>query len=136
MLYQLLADAVLVLHFAVALFVVGGFALILTGNRLDLTLVNRLWFRILHLTSITVVIAESWLNFTCPLTTFENLLRMAAGSPVYSGSFIEYWLHKFIFYDAPSWVFTVIYTVFGLLVLVTWWIFPPKSGKLYKKTSH
>jgi hypothetical protein len=34
-----------------------------------------------------------------------------------------------IFYEAPFWVFTLVYTVFGLLVLVAWWYFPPRATR-------
>jgi hypothetical protein len=43
-----------------------------------------------------------------------------AGESSYSQTFIAYWLHKILFYQAEPWVFTTIYTVFGLLVLICW----------------
>ena len=69
---QLLADIVLVLHFAVVLFVVGGLVLILAGNLIGWRWVNSLWFRLLHLAAIAIVVAEAWLGITCPLTTLER----------------------------------------------------------------
>lgn len=125
--YQLLADAVLLIHFSVVLFVVGGLALILAGNFLDWRWVNHYWFRLLHLTAIGVVIAESWLGITCPLTTLEWWLREQIGVRPESASFIQHWVHTVIFYDAPNWAFAMVYTVFGVLVAATWWFFPPKS---------
>ncbi len=130
--YQLLADVVLLIHFSIVLFVVGGLAIILAGNFLDWRWVNHYWFRLLHLTAIGVVIAESWLGITCPLTTLEWWLREQIGVRSESTGFIQHWVHTLIFYDAPNWVFAVVYTVFGVLVAATWWFFPPKpftSGK-------
>ena len=123
--YALLADAVLVLHAAVVLFVVGGLVLVLLGNWRGWPWVNRPWFRLAHLAAITVVVAESWLGLTCPLTTLEWWLRARAGMAPYETSFIAYWLQTLLFYEAPWWVFALAYTVFGALVAAAWWRFPP-----------
>ncbi len=76
--------------------------------------------------AIAIVVAESWLNFTCPLTTLETWLRAQAGSAGYSRSFVETWVQRVLFYDAPPWVFAASYTAFGLLVVAAWWRFPPR----------
>ena len=89
--YQLLADLVLMLHFSVVAFVVGGLVLIFVGNLRGWRWVNALWFRLAHLGGIAVVIAEAWLGITCPLTTLEMGLRAQARATTYSGSFIEHW---------------------------------------------
>jgi hypothetical protein len=54
-------------------------------------------------------------------------LRGQAGGVQYEGGFIQYWLGRFLYYDAPAWVFVVIYTAFGLLVIITWARFPPQK---------
>jgi hypothetical protein len=69
--------------------------------------------------AIGTVAAESWLGTTCPLTTLEICLRSKAGEAFYTVSFIEHWLQRLIFYDAPPWAFVLGYSFFGLLVLVT-----------------
>ena len=125
-LYQLLADAVLTLHFALVAFVVGSLVLILVGNLRGWRWVNGLWFRILHLAAIGVVVAQAWLGATCPLTTLEMWLRAQAGLGTYRESFIAHWLQRLIYYEAPLWIFTWVYSLFGLLVAATWWRFPPK----------
>ena len=123
--YQLLADLVLALHLALVMFVVGGLALIVIGNLRAWRGVNALWFRSLHLAAIAVVIAEAWLGAACPLTSVEMWLRENARTSTYSGSFIEHWASRLLYYEAPSWVFTVGYSLFGLLVAAAWWYFPP-----------
>lgn len=70
--WLLAADGVLLLHAALVLFVVGGLILIVAGNFLRWSWVNQLWLRLLHLACIVIVVAESWLGFTCPLTTLEQ----------------------------------------------------------------
>lgn len=126
--YALLADVVLVLHFAVVLFVVGGLVLVVAGNLLRWPWVNHLWFRFAHMAAIAVVVAESWLGITCPLTTLESWLRARSGSAAPGESFVAYWLQRLLFYEAPAWVFGVAYTVFALLVLAAWWFYPPRRG--------
>jgi hypothetical protein len=51
-------------------------------------------------------------------------------------NFIEHWLQRILYYEAPAWVFTLGYTLFGLVVVATWWYFPPRfNGALMKSTS-
>lgn len=125
-LLQLLADVVLAVHVAVVLFVVGGLVMVWVGQARGWHWVHRRWFRGLHLAAIGVVVAESWLGLTCPLTTLETALRHAAGGSGYAQSFVAHWLQRLLFYDAPAWVFTLAYTVFGAAVLATWWRWPPR----------
>ncbi|MCW5661368.1 MAG: DUF2784 domain-containing protein [Burkholderiaceae bacterium] len=124
--YVALANAVLVLHVALVLFVVGGLVLVLVGNRRRWNWVNRWWFRLAHLAAIGVVVAEAWFGMVCPLTTLEMALRARAGASTYSGGFIEHWLQWLLYYDAPPWVFTLGYSAFALLVLWAWWRYPPR----------
>jgi len=123
--FQVLADAVLALHVALVLFVVAGLVLVVGGNVRRWGWVNHLWFRLLHLAAIAVVVGEAWLGVVCPLTTLEMWLRAQAGAVRYGGGFIEHWLARLLYYDAPAWVFTSAYTLFGAAVAATWWWFPP-----------
>lgn len=122
----LLADMVLLAHFGLVVFVVGGLAVILVGNLLAWQWVNNPWFRLAHITTIAVVITASWLGITCPLTTLESWLRAQAGASGYDASFIEHWVQRILFHEAPPWVFASAYTAFGLLVAAAWWYFPPR----------
>jgi hypothetical protein len=126
--YQLLADAVLVVHFGVVLFVVGGLVVVLAGNWLHWRWVNGWWFRLAHLGAIAFVVVQAWLGRLCPLTTLESWLRLQAGSPSYGTSFIEHWVQRLIYYEAPAWVFTAAYTLFGAGVIAAWWRYPPRRS--------
>jgi hypothetical protein len=123
--YQALADLVLVTHFAVALFVVGGLGAIVLGGVLGWRWSASLVFRGAHLAAISFVVAQAWLGETCPLTTLESWLRTQAGTPGYSKGFIEHWVTAALFYSAPTWVFTAVYSAFGCAVLAAWFYFPP-----------
>jgi len=127
--YQQLADVVLVLHFSIVAFVVVGLPLIVVGNLAAWSWVNSMWFRLAHLSAIAIIIAEAWFGITCPLTSLEAWLRTQANEPGYAGSFIEHWVQRLLFFEAPAWVFTLAYSLFGLLVAATWWYFPPRSKR-------
>ncbi len=126
--WQWLADAVLVLHVGVVLFVVGGLLLVWIGRWRGWRWTDAWWFRLAHLAAIGVVVAQSWLGIVCPLTTLEMWLRAQAHGNVYAGGFIEHWLQRLLYWQAPPWVFVLVYTVFALLVLATWVLWPPHRG--------
>lgn len=125
--YLILADALLVLHVLVVVFVVVGLVVIFTGRILAWSWVRNPWFRILHVAAISIVTLQSWLGVICPLTTWEMSLRNQAGDTVYSGAFISHWLETLLYFQAPPWVFTVTYTVFGALVIASWIFVRPRS---------
>ncbi|MGE5240889.1 MAG: DUF2784 domain-containing protein [Bacteroidota bacterium] len=124
-----LADLTLAVHAAYVLFVIGGQTLILAGWVCGWHWTRDLLFRLIHLISIGFVLLEGWLGVTCPLTVLENILRMKSGATVYERSFVSHWLERLIFYTAPEWVFTAVYTVFACFVVVTWWLYPPMRKK-------
>ncbi len=124
--YRWLADLVLSLHFAIVVFVVGGLVLVVAGNLLGWRWVNAWWFRLAHLGAIAVVVAQAWLGVTCPFTSLEMWLRAQAGASTYSGGFIEHWVARLLYYEGPPWAFALAYSLFALLVVATWWRFPPE----------
>ena len=128
-LYQLLANGVLALHLAVVFFVVGGLLLVLAGNLRRWHWVNALWFRLAHLAAIGFVVVQAWLGQVCPLTTLEMWLRARGGVSTYGGGFIEHWMQRLLYHDAPDWVFVLVYSLFGLLVLASWLYYPPVSRR-------
>lgn len=127
--YRLLADVLLLLHVLFVAFVVLGLLLIIAGRLLQWSWVRNPWFRLLHLVGIGIVVLQSWFGVICPLTTWEMALRDRAGDATYPGAFIAYWLDKFLYYQAPEWVFAVVYTIFGVLVIASWhWARPRPFG--------
>ncbi|WP_461482337.1 DUF2784 domain-containing protein [Porticoccus sp.] len=123
----LLADAILVAHALFVFFVVFGLLAIYFGYFLNWHWVRNRAFRILHLFAIGIVVVQSWIGVICPLTIWEMALREATHSESYSGSFIQHWLQNLLYYSAPEWVFIVLYTGFGALVLASWYIVRPKA---------
>ena len=123
--YLLTADAILLLHVLFVGFVVIGLVLIFIGKWRGWDWVHRFWFRIAHLAAIGFVVLQSWLGAICPLTIWEMKLRDLASDAVYEGAFIAHWLQALLYYEAPLWVFTLVYTLFGALVVASWfWVRP------------
>ena len=85
--YRLLADAVVLLHFAFLVFVVLGGLLVL-----------RSWkFAWLHLpATVWGVFVEFYLHY-CPLTPLENWLRFQGGAGAYAGGFIAHYIEPVIY---------------------------------------
>jgi hypothetical protein len=122
----LLADVVLVVHFAFVLFVVGGFALILVGAVLGWRWVRIRAFRYAHLAAIVFVAAEALVGMTCPLTLWEHVLRRTSPD---GPSFVARWVSRLLFYDLPEWVFATAYVVVASAVAVTLWLIPPGGDR-------
>jgi hypothetical protein len=120
-----LADAILVVHFAFVLFVVLGFALVLAGGALGWRWVRNRAFRYAHLAAIAFVALEAVLGVACPLTVWENALRHAS---LEGPSFVGRWVSRLLYYDLPEWVFTVAYVLLATAVAVTLWLVPPEGG--------
>ena len=123
--FVLLADALLITHLLFVGFVVMGLAAIYLGLVLNWSWVRNAWWRALHLISIGIVVFQSWLGIVCPLTIWEMALREKAGVETYSDSFVQHWLQSILYYNAPEWVFVVVYTIFGGLVVGSWFIVRP-----------
>jgi polyferredoxin len=123
--YGLTADLVLLGHAFFVSFIVLSLPLIWLGAGRHWMWVRNQWFRGVHLGAIIIVAGQAWAGVICPLTTLESFLRSRAGEDVYTGSFIRHWLHRLLFYQAEPWVFSIVYTIFSLAVLVTWWLVRP-----------
>jgi hypothetical protein len=96
------------------------------GNLVRWRWVNGCRFRVAHVAAIGVVVLQSWLGQLCPLTLLESWLRTKAGQAPYAQSFVEHWVQRLIYVEAPLWMFAVAYTAFGLVVAWAWWRFPPR----------
>lgn len=122
---RILADALVIFHAGYVGFVVLGMAAILLGLLFRRRWARNFWLRITHLAAIGVVVIEAAAGIPCPLTVWENALRLRAGQEPYRGDFLGDWAHRLIFFDAAPWVFTLLYSLFGALVLFTFIAAPP-----------
>jgi hypothetical protein len=89
MVYQLLADLVLIIHVGfVVLVVLGGLAVLR-------------WPRLmcLHLPAVLWGAAIEFIGFVCPLTPLEVWLRARSGGAAYEGDFIGHYITAFLYPD-------------------------------------
>ena len=126
LLCRLLADLIVVVHAAYVSWVIVGWLSIVAGTVFGWRWVRGFWFRVTHLAMIVVVVAEAWCGVACPLTTWEQSLREAAGQESYRGDFLADSVHDLLFVEAPAWAFILAYSAFGLLVLLTFVLAPPR----------
>jgi hypothetical protein len=87
MLYQVLADLVVLTHLAFILFALFGGLVALRWH----------WVPWAHLPAACWGAAVELFGWLCPLTPLENSLRRASGSAEYSGGFIERHLMPMIY---------------------------------------
>ena len=111
----MLADALLVVHFLIAGFIVGGLVLVWIGALARWPWVRNPWFRYLHLAAIAFVAAEALLGYACPITLWEDLLRGGARPETFVGR----WVQRLLYYNAPEWVFTALYSAWAAATLIT-----------------
>jgi hypothetical protein len=128
--YWFLADAILVIHALIVFFNLGALPAIWIGHFRGWRFARNFWFRMAHLSLIAFIAAESALGTICPLTTWEDQLRVKAGlDPRYHGSFVQHWVHWLIFYNADQRIFAIGYSVFFALVLITLFAVKPRRPK-------
>ena len=106
----------LLLHFAVILFVVIGFAVAL--------ITNHRWFRLIHAGVLGFITLLMILRIPCPLTVLEE----GSTGESYEGSFLATWLNRIIYVEwfTPQTVF-IIDMIFAALVFSSFWWRPLKK---------
>lgn len=135
MIWLALADAVVIVHAAYVGFVVIGFAAIVAGAIAGARWSRSFALRAAHLAAILLVCVEVAIGAICPLTALENSLRLLADASAYRADFVGYWVDRLIFYDAPAWVFAVLYFGFAALVGLSWWLWPPRWPRVATRFS-
>ena len=121
---MLIADLVLVLHAMVVIFNAGGLAMILVGGPFGWAWVRHRGFRISHIALMALVTTEAIFGMTCPLTLLEDWLRGIATEQ----SFVQRWVTALIYWNAPLWVFALLYMVILATVIMAWFVWPPRAS--------
>lgn len=118
----MLADALLAVHFGIAVFIVAGLLAVWAGKVFHWKFIFNPAFRYLHLAAILFVALEALLGVACPLTVWEDMLR----GTMRPESFVGRWVHGLLYYRAPEWVFTTAYVAWAAATLVTLVLVPPR----------
>ena len=122
----LLADIVLAVHFALALFLVLGLILIPLGFVYPWQWIRNRRFRQIHAGLMIFVAIEAIFAMTCPLTIIEAQLRQTTAPE----SFWAYQLSQLLYWDLPPSFFLILYSACALWVIYLWKKVPPKSKKI------
>jgi hypothetical protein len=102
--YRLMADAVVLLHFAFIVFVVlGGIAVL-----------RWPWLAWLHIPTAVWGALIEFAGWICPLTPLENSLRERGGEAGYAGGFIDHYITAIIY---PHGLTRTMQIAIGVLVL-------------------
>jgi hypothetical protein len=133
--YGALADSVLILHLCYVGFVVIAQLLIILGACFRWKWVRNPWFRCIHLLMISIVVVEAALGITCPLSTWEYHYRNLAEQPtdiLRQGEWIPqipyplFVMRKCLFPGCGAGVYLPIYVTFTLLVVIFFFLAPPR----------
>ena len=117
----MIADALLFVHFSLAAFITLGFFVIPIGYRFGWNCIKNRNLRLLHLSLMGFITVETIVGLTCLLTALENMFRDVD----YSSSFMSYWIAQILYWDLPSQVFVIFYSLCLGWVLILWKVCPP-----------
>ncbi len=104
MIYECLADFVVLVHFAFVLFVIVGGLLALKWRRV-------IW---IHLPCVLWGALNEFFGWICPLTPLENWLREAGGRAGYQASFVEHYILPILY---PAALTRAMQIILGLKVV-------------------
>ncbi len=125
-----LADFILVFHAAFTGTVIFAVPLIILGGLLRWRWVRNPWFRFTHLGMIVFVSFETLIGISCPLTIWENDLRVAEGGEPYSANgFIASWTSKLLYHPLPHWMFITMYVSYAVLIASLFYFVPVRRKK-------
>jgi glycopeptide antibiotics resistance protein len=118
---MLLADLVLITHFAIAAFLALGMLLIPLGAYWHWAWVRSRRLRQIHMGLMVLIAIEALFHITCPLTTLEAYLRKSTAPE----SFWADQLGKILYWDLPLEFFTILYGCCVVWALFLWKSVPP-----------
>lgn len=114
----MLADLVVVIHFAFILFVLFGGLLALRWRR-------AMW---LHLPAAAWGVAIELGGWVCPLTPLENRLRERQGERAFAGGFVEHYIVPLIYPEEMSKASAVTLALIVVLINVAVYAFVARRG--------
>ena len=120
---MLLADLVLITHFAIAAFLALGMLLIPLGAYWHWAWVRSRRLRQIHMGLMVLIAIEALFHITCPLTTLEAYLRKSTAPE----SFWADQLGKILYWDLPLEFFTILYGCCVVWALFLWKSVPPRN---------
>ncbi len=133
MIYGVLADALTCLHLGLVLFVLFGQVAILLGILRGWRWIENPRFRWSHVGLMVFIAVQGAIGRICPLTIWEQELRLAAGQEGHSVTFVQRLIHSVLFVD-PETVSQAdlnrYYVAFACLVVMCLWSVPPRRSEV------
>lgn len=130
MLYGLLINMIIGIHFLCILFIVLGFILTMHALFFRKEFFDRWLFRSVHLLGIVYYALLSMFGQYCPLTLIEKWLRSSYdASSVYTGSFVVHYVRKLIYPRIDYSIIKVSSILIGLFIVVVFIARPPEKIK-------
>jgi len=123
------ADLVVILHFGFVLSVILSLQLILVGKLAGWDWTRNFLFRLTHLLAIEIVAGQALVGIECPLSTVERELRGGYLHNLQGSSWLGTLCNEMLFYQASPVIFRMLYSLAGLMVLMTWIAIPPRMPK-------
>ena len=105
MVFQLLADVVVIFHLAFVAFALFGGLLIMKWRRVA-------W---IHVPSVVWAVFIEFTGMICPLTPLENFLRRKSGATGYESGFVEHYIIPILY---PESLENSVQIILGILVIV------------------
>ncbi|OWK35648.1 DUF2784 domain-containing protein [Fimbriiglobus ruber] len=126
--YGYLADAVVFFHVLYVAYVVLGQLVVMVAGTARWAWGRNPWFRFTHLAAIGFVAFEEFIGMRCPLTVWEEKLRLLAGQSVHEGTFLGRFLHDMLFIDGTfsSQSIAVMHVACAILVVQAALMYPPR----------
>jgi len=130
--YGTLADIVVVAHLAYVGYVVLGQLAIVAAAPFRAAWARNPWFRFTHLAAIGYVAFEEFMGLRCPLTIWEEKLRVLAGGTVadVGETFMGRLAHNILFTDMPPIFFATVHVAFAAMVFQGFIMYPPRWFRL------
>jgi hypothetical protein len=104
MIYRLIADTILIIHFCYILFVIFGGLLILRRP--------GLWK--IHIPAVIWGFLVQYFVWICPLTSWEDYFRLLGGQEGYQNGFLDYFLTTLIYPEISPFI----HTLLGITILL------------------
>jgi len=125
---MLLSDILVILHFLWAAFMVGGFVLAVVCIFKPRF---RGWIktRTIHVGGIVFTASVPlWAKY-CPVTDWENALRLGTGRTPIPRSFLAHYAEEILYLNVPLWAITLSTTLVAVGSIVLYFIYPPWKAR-------
>ncbi len=127
--YGLLADVMVGIHVGYVAYVLLGQLAIIVAAGFKWAWARNPWFRWSHVLAIAIVAVEAVMKWRCPLSIWEEQLRVLAGQDINSSdTFMGRILHNVLFiHGMPESFFTTCYIATFIIVVQGLIMYPPRA---------